>query len=495
MKKLITISLALALLLTLAACGDGSGSKSAQTTDSSQARDDTPRSSGSNSNDTSAQSSESSGRINTRAEKYVYGLDFSDGVAWVLTEDRYWQCVDKTGKVALRLDDGETPASNFSNGVAVVSRADGTTELIDKSGRVISSPEQDGFDYINGIIHDLGMIVVSKRISTFDTAEQQMGVIDNNGNWVISLTADNFGLNNIGYTLSFLVNESSYDPNVGLMEVVPASGSLLPSILGHQQGYRGYLGEGIFHFSSGDYENVESSESCNFYLFNILTNDLWMYDQSNSRYGHDISNINNGRGVYIDRVLASIYSVDIRNHSVVKILDLPDYITTDLVYSDNLFLYANSSKAQQGFYDIDGKMQIDLSDYNIAENWSVSFENGYCLLPLTNPQGTNFVTVIDSNGNMLFEPIESYPFTIGSFSSGDQKIIGGSSINCGLIVTRVGSRNFTIINTSGEIIAEIDEVESVSNFREDVATVRHRVLPFIEEEGIYYIDKTGNRLF
>ena len=105
------------------------------------------------------------------------------------------------------------------------------------------------------------------------------------------------------------------------------------------------------------------------------------------------------------------------------------------------------------------------------------------------------ITVIDGKGNMLFEPIEcNLQYVIRAVSGSNYYV--GSSINCGLIVL-YGNCNTTIINTSGEIITEINDVSVVSAFSEDAAIVRNIDIrrDFVDVNGIYYIDKTGNRLF
>ena len=142
-------------------------------------------------------------------------------------------------------------------------------------------------------------------------------------------------------------------------------------------------------------------------------------------------------------------------------------------------------------------MQVDITGYNLAEYGALAwyensrvfgnglyYENGHCLLPLQNPQGTLFYTIIDKSNTMMFDP-KVWPMTA---SSSGNIYPAALTIKCGLIVIDEGTGVFTIMNTSGDTVFVVENVDSVSDFNEDIAMVRSGGM-------VYYIDKTGQRLF
>jgi len=401
MKKLMMIILSLTLILTSVACFNIGGNR-------------------------------------TNYKAIAEGRSFSDGVAWVRSEG-IWHCVDKTGKIVLSLQQDETPSSDFFHGVALVNRADQTAELINKNGVVISSPKSGEYDEIVDILHDIGMIRVSKRIVTIQVTETQAGIIDNQGSWQVRLTND-----------AALVNGD-------------------------------YIGEGVI-VSGGD--RISAHRQVDWFFYNIIDgNSLAISKQPNSsennyRITGTISNFHNGFGLFTTYeyddggtrgfdINGQVYSMNNRGQ-------------TRLLFSDNLRIYALSRYTegllffQNGFYDIEGNNVIDLSRYSFFRNVSDFYFLGeYCLIIIRNPQNTSFYTIIDKTGKQMFEPRLSEGVTI-------------SNIGHGLFSIRQNN-NTSIINSSHEVILELGNAD-ISNFNEGVALVR-------SGGEIYYIDTTGKRLF
>ena len=69
------------------------------------------------------------------------------------------------------------------------------------------------------------------------------------------------------------------------------------------------------------------------------------------------------------------------------------------IYSEGVFFAGNC------FYDIDGNMVIDLSQYSPQQfkNEPV-FKDGKCYLEISNDSGTVYYTEIDHDGNFVYEP-------------------------------------------------------------------------------------------
>lgn len=73
------------------------------------------------------------------------------------------------------------------------------------------------------------------------------------------------------------------------------------------------------------------------------------------------------------------------------------------LYQDGL-LY---NEELQGFTDDGGNVVIDCSGYKLDSYYPPKFHNGYCVLAIKNPDGADYITVIDTDGNQLFAPIKN----------------------------------------------------------------------------------------
>jgi len=277
----------------------------------------------------------------------IKGYDFSDGVAWVLTQEQQWNCIDKTGKVILALGAREAPESNFSKGVALVKRSDNTIELIDKSGQVISSPKSGEYDSIIGFVPGEGVIIVCKKIETFEVTETRVGIIDNRGQWKINLCTDPNLI-----TVSYLGNGLTLHPNFGEGVILCQLG----------------LSSGEFYY------NVRTGDSftINYYEGNGFS---WRWSA--------LRGFENGYGVYFDDS-GNLCAVSSKGEKTELKRNLGFDLYSNLTsrnpktvkigrYKDGLFYYENETTASnskahrltKGFYDIKGNLVIDLSRYNI----------------------------------------------------------------------------------------------------------------------------------
>lgn len=129
------------------------------------------------------------------------GENFSEGVAWVkFYKIPHYLCVDKAGKIVFALKDGEVPICSFNNGIAVINDIDKSpdegTRIINKKGIVISAASEATY---NRIIFDYnkfdssnelydGIVFVEKDIKTFDVNETRIGIINNEGKWLLEPT-------------------------------------------------------------------------------------------------------------------------------------------------------------------------------------------------------------------------------------------------------------------------------------------------------------------
>lgn len=353
---------------------------------------------------------EGPGQQETAVEKapieYHEVRDFSDGVAWV-ENMLIWSCIDKTGKTLFTLNKYDKVFSDFSQGVAVVERG-GTREMIDKTGKTISTPENGEYDRIESFIEDIGMIVVSKKVDTFEKTEEQMGIINNKGEWQVELSAE-------------------------------LKNTIWNAIWNNQ-----YMSNGIYDCSANRSEGVV--------FYSLFTNEL--IETGIKAYYDNPLYLSDGSGVFLSPNKDKVCSTNDKFETK-EILDLvrPIFIGK---YQEGLFYCYHEGEDVNGFFDIEGNKVIDLQQYTIyTEIKDIAFNDGYCLLTLKNPQGSLFYTVFDKTGKMMFEP---------------RKGTGERNFSCGLAIVKMENTH-AYINPSGEIIAEFEFLPMLFDFKEDVARV------------------------
>jgi len=359
---------------------------------------------------------------------FSQGYNFSDGVAWVRT-GTVWNLIDKTGRILLVPKGVSRPASNFSHGVALVNLVGRPSELIDKTGKVISSPESGDYGVIDRFIPEIGMIVVRRQINTFERTETQVGLINNTGNWV-----------------------------------VPLQGG---------RSFGQYLGEGLIR-TSRMVNNSGVNE-----LYNVFTGEVF---EAKDGTWTSTTRFENGYGVFYSG--NSISSTDTKGN-IKEIITGVNHIHYLHDYREGLFFLRDNMNQLQGFYDINGNSVIDLSKYTIAlrSGWSISFNDGYCVLALENDQKSPFYTVIDKTGKFMFEPRPR---------NNDERF--RMEIQSGVLVAWFHGHNVhdygpygNVQDFSGNIIGDTLSRGGGSSlyFSEGAAYIH----------GRYYIDTTGKRLF
>lgn len=339
--------------------------------------------------------------------KYNDGRDFSDGVAWARAAVK-WNCVDKTGKVLFSLDSGDTPVSDFGQDAALVERRDGTQEVVNKAGKVISTPKSGDYDKIESFNKDLGMIVVSRKIDTFDKSEIQTGIINNKGQWFI-------------------------EPDAKL-----------------NGAFATYMGDGVYCWST------PSGASYYLSFYNIITKSTAQMDTG--FLGHGPLNFADGYGVL--RIDGKICSIN--DKFEIKQITASRNEAQIGSYHDGLYYYdayaPDAEGCTKGFFNLEGKKAIDMTKYNIAaKTEDIAFSDGYCLLSLSNPGGTLYYTVIDKTGKMIFEPRQGAP---------------GGKLSCGLFSVLSGKGVSYINTSGETVIEiQTKAFYKICDFKEDAALI------------------------
>jgi hypothetical protein len=149
-----------------------------------------------------------------KTQTYFYnGKDFSNGVAWVQRNASYWECIDNKGKTLFFLGADSVPLTDFTDGGALIETTDSKNvkgeKIIDKSGTVVF-PQNDGYQY-NFIISYGNYNFVERNINTFEKTEDQIGIVDNAGKWVLEPTPDLTVPNSWGKTDHGIISVSYHD--------------------------------------------------------------------------------------------------------------------------------------------------------------------------------------------------------------------------------------------------------------------------------------------
>lgn len=223
--------------------------------------------------------------------------------------------------------------------------------------------------------------IVMKRVDSFDSAYDMVGVVDSNGAWLHELSQSHPLIENG----TILTGDA---PVVHVVGGGDADTSTVESIrMNSIRKNITYLGEAMFvlnYASNGNGANL-------YMLYNAETNEGWDLDVC---YG--ITQFHDG---YMT------CQADNKVYSSVKIISREGQIIQTGIETDG----GNVGPYSEGvffsgvnFYHIDGTLAIDLSDHIVVN--TPYFENEKCYLEIENNAGSVYHTQIDHDGNFLYEP-------------------------------------------------------------------------------------------
>lgn len=340
--KILACILFFAMVIGLTACSNRSGNSSAATSP----------------DQVKSKSSESTIPA-PKTQTYFYNAkSFSDDVAWVQRDSSHWECIDDKGKTLFSLGADSVPLSDFTDGGSIIETTDSKNikvkKIVDKSGTVVF-PKNDGYQY-NFIISFGNCNFVVRNINTFEKTENQTGIVDNTGKWILEPTPD--------LTADFPGDyiSSPLEPNGGFLFV----------------SYHG--------------NNLYDAHSNEFFISNANTGDKYLELMRRALeyfYSEDL-------------FFLTTYTNDMMHPTHKVSLHIP--YTYGMTYAEFDLAKLGFNDVGTGFYDRNHNMVIDLSSYKDAEAVG-GFSGGYCSVRLTNPQNSSFGTVIDKKGNRMFEPI------------------------------------------------------------------------------------------
>lgn len=102
----------------------------------------------------------------------------------------------------------------------------------------------------------------------------------------------------------------------------------------------------------------------------------------------------------------------------------------DVVHNEAAIAHGGLRLSMGVFYDENGEAALDLTDMNnLSSNPDYGFEDGeHCLVSFANDGGGAYQTIIDKEGNFLFDPIKADPdavfATVGFFYQPDKESAG-----------------------------------------------------------------------
>jgi len=339
-------------------------------------------------------------------------------------QDKYY-CVDYNGYVVFEFSDTEDSMSNVKKNYFITSEGvrDGNTIHVlyrmrqASTGKVLfSASTKDGyyfikFEYSATSIWDDGYVIVVQMIESYDGVTYKLGILGTDGKWVVPLSQNNPILKALKDEAELSYFKKMY-----------------------------YMGEGIIRFETEDY----------FYFYNIKKNTATKIQSEIDDY--DIRSILQCADEFVDGVSVASYGWGGNLAKITsdgKITTIPWNFHEDYHEGFGSYYYDKKNDRvirmgytyyQDGFSIFDSKGNIIKTLKNIEPVEVNGFnEDGIAQLIIENKEGTQYYTMIDTAGNLLFEPIKT----------------GGNAIydaESGLVIDPDYNSLYTLVDQKGNIL-------------------------------------------
>lgn len=395
-KKILTVFLAITVVISLCACGGSSGTSAAPAP-----------------------------TMDAPAEEISMGTTGDEAAA---ADEVYDEGGYTTDELIDMLSSGEITIEILESMVADGEVSYETYEEVLNIHETIK-PASNFWDYpeLNNVTRDMvikNAISFSEGVAWITVAEKNE---DNAHTLLINTSGEVLYHYNIGNTSWDAVEYSGFSQGVSLLEDNVTGAAFLINTFGDvvwskEKGISDI--EDIY--GVGSVESIEISclngyllekahintfeRTCNLYTV-IKPDGTWLFEPlidneiSLYKYGYcsyrDTDKNPEWYRIYINLLSGESFSVDVILDNASEERKLKWEEEYDRSNQDGL-LY---DKELQGFTDDSGNIIIDCSGYNIS--CTPKFHNGYCVLPIKNPDGADYITVIDADGNQLFAPIKN----------------------------------------------------------------------------------------
>lgn len=414
--------------------------------------------------------------------------DISGGVAEATleTEDgkSYNAIIDIDGNVRYICDKSEkiiyAPKSENDIG-CVGSENSSTYKLINAKGEVIKTCDGSEFDEIVSL--GSGYALVYKYQATIDSETHLYGVINNKGEWAVKLT--DYGQEPFrGYGDQYsndddiwadYIGSNIFDIRVGYsnnehMLLNATNGKAFWVYVGFS-GYEDY--DGNISFEDGEHYFICNMGGTYYHAFvsdiplranGKIDGDFLEDKKDLYRTSHDFV-------LYPDGTWKSIMEYPENGY---------EGITSDYPAMNGYEKAGDKWTKVEGdyitIYDYDTKKSAQFTDYKSSMVSGIEFEGNYSMVIIEGVDQKSYFTVIDSKGNMQFEPI-MYGDSCPKYSSGK-------------IVYQNTSGQYIIADTSGKIICDNLNFDSINEFNEDIAEASiNGKTCFINSKGEILLDE------
>lgn len=258
------------------------------------------------------------------------------------------------------------------------------------------SDHSEYYDYV--LDSGEGYNIVAKQSESVDYVWEEVGVIDDDDNWIIPLSKDTpinpLGKLRRGNLYAGILGHWKNGQYVEMGEFEHKCKSLSMNLC--------YVGEGIFLWSPDVSSGTHNEYNGTFYtdaqLWNIME-DSW----------YEIGDIAEGIGSSTTHfyneymVVAEWDGWD----PYIELIDTSGAIIHTGLLCKNLYYMGRYAEGvffcYDGFYDINGRQVIDLANYAGRIENHPYFDNGESELIVENSNGTEYRAVIDADGNYISE--------------------------------------------------------------------------------------------
>ena len=346
------------------------------------------------------------------------------------TTKEYNACVDYNGYIVFKFSEKEDAISNVKHNFFVTKeRVIENNTSFDvyrireaSTGKVLySASTKDGYYFVDlkysaKLIWDDGYTVVVQMEEAFDGVTYKLGVLGSDGEWIVPLDMNNPVVKTLG-------KQASLDKFTEMY----------------------YMGEGVLHFA------VDNT----YYFYNIEKNTVTKVESELSDY--DTKSVLKCADEFQDGITTDKYGWGggfCKISSDGKITIIPVEFHEDLhenigsYYYDrinNRVIQMGDTYHQDGFsiFDSNGNVIKKLENVNILKSYGFS-QAGYARLILENTEGTQYYTVMDTDGNFLFDPIKTEGLSVVDAKTGN------------VLDPDLNDKRYILVDRNGEILYKRD---------------------------------------